>query len=224
MDGYTNLPSGGNTNSIRGFSIFGDKNSHQYRIQHSLWNSLRIYQSFAYLPLLAPPGEFVPDSEDKPPSSGPASVERLDLEEIELSTSSSTVESPPPSLKPSGDVYTVHSGNTLSFHCKPIFLLSIVIPEESVSLRYLVRFCIQEASGKHLWNTQVVLLYTPPYLTLLRKSPFTIQECQHFLLMSILFAQTPTPETPILNSIHNINSMRSRSQSESFDWINNVTL
>ena len=111
LDGYTNLPSG-NTNSIRGFSIFGDKNSHQYRLQHSLWNSLRIYQSFAYLPLLAPPGEFVPDSEDKPPSSGPASVERLDLEEIELSTSSSTVESPPPSLKPSGDVYTVHSGNS----------------------------------------------------------------------------------------------------------------
>jgi hypothetical protein len=31
-----------------------------------------------------------------------------------------------------------------------------VLPEESVSLRYLIRLCVQEATGgKRLWNSQV---------------------------------------------------------------------
>jgi hypothetical protein len=130
LDGYTNLPSGTDTSSIRGFSIIGDKTSHQYRLQHSLWNSIRIHQSFAYLPLLAPPGEFVPDAEDTPPAAGsPVAVERLDLEEIQLNTSSSTaaVDSPPsPPVELSGDVFTVHSGLPSPLSLFPLRILMFI--------------------------------------------------------------------------------------------------
>jgi hypothetical protein len=110
LDGYTNLSStsASDTGSIRGFSIVGDKTSHQYRLQHCLWNSIRIYPSFAFVPLLAPPGEGIPENDEEVPPQ--QTVERVaDLEEIQLNSSSSTVGTPRTEF--SDDVYTVRSGD-----------------------------------------------------------------------------------------------------------------
>jgi hypothetical protein len=108
LDGYTNISSTADSGPIRGFSIIGDKTSHQYRLQHSLWNSIRIHPSFAFLPLLAPPGEGIPDPESEEPPQ--QTVERVaDLEEVQLNSSTSTMS--PPQIELSDDTYTVRSGD-----------------------------------------------------------------------------------------------------------------
>ena len=105
FDGYTNLPSSTHSDSIRGFVISGDINSHQYRIQHSLWNNLRIFPSFSYLPLLAPPGEQIDPDENNKNTTSKDMDRSTDLEEIQITNeelSSAPIKST--------DTFTVHSG------------------------------------------------------------------------------------------------------------------
>jgi hypothetical protein len=45
-----------------GFSIKGDVNSHEKKIQSNIWSDVQLQPSFQYIPLVGPPGSVIADN------------------------------------------------------------------------------------------------------------------------------------------------------------------